>query len=400
MNPLVLKSLTAGTLAPGASDAALLAVLHQTPAPLKPTGQTLAQSKPFRLAAGTLAPGASDAALLAALHPTPAVCGRPRDAARAELARVEPFDRGFYAGPFGWVSGAAAEFVVAIRSALVHAPGALGQETLEAMTSAPEHYSGGGAALADGVAALAERRRSGLGASTSASHDNGLGFSSPHGNGTRAGGNGSGGGRAALPAAPPLSGAAYGNGAGVAGSGLNGAYLAPSASHRGPEAPSRVPHRVAAGGGVASLYRGSEAMSGAPDRDAAGGGAASLYRGSEALNRVPGTLGGVASLYAGVGLVRGSRVEGEWAELELKVSQFEALLRAPPALAAAPNLNALWARLLVEVRDSPGVRGGQLQGPAFLGSYAAFFGGRQCPNPACRASALIKQAHLKVMNSL
>ncbi|KAK9837268.1 hypothetical protein WJX81_002656 [Elliptochloris bilobata] len=69
--------------------------------------------------AGTLARDASDAALLAALHPTPAVCGRPRDAARAELAAREPFDRGFYAGPFGWVTGAAAEFVVAIRSALV-----------------------------------------------------------------------------------------------------------------------------------------------------------------------------------------------------------------------------------------------------------------------------------------
>ncbi len=35
-------------------------------------------------------------------------------------------------------------------------------------------------------------------------------------------------------------------------------------------------------------------------------------------------------------------------ELELKVRQFEMLLRAPPALAAAPNMNALWGRLLVE----------------------------------------------------
>ena len=270
----------------------------------------------------------SDAALLAALHPTPAVCGRPRDAARAELARVEPFDRGFYAGPFGWVSGAAAEFVVAIRSALVHAPGTLGQGTLEAATPAPGRHSHDGAALADGGSALAERRRSGLGASTIASHDNGSGFSRPSSNAFTAGGNGSGSGRAAPPAAPPLSGAAFANGVGVAGSGLNGASLAPAASHGGFEALSRD-----------------------PDRDVAASGAVPLHRGSEALNRVPETQCGVASLFAGVGLVRGSRVEGEWAELELKVSQFEALLRAPPALAAAPNLNALWARLLVEVRD-------------------------------------------------
>ena len=57
---------------------------------------------------GTLAPGAGDGALLAALHPTPAVCGRPRRAARDLIAAAEPFDRGLYAGPFGWVSGAGA----------------------------------------------------------------------------------------------------------------------------------------------------------------------------------------------------------------------------------------------------------------------------------------------------
>lgn len=57
----------------------------------------------------------------AALHPTPAVCGRPRPAALAALSAAEPFDRGFYSGPFGWLSGSAAEFAVAIRSALVHA---------------------------------------------------------------------------------------------------------------------------------------------------------------------------------------------------------------------------------------------------------------------------------------
>jgi len=38
---------------------------------------------------------------------------------QAWLAQHEDFDRGFYAGPFGWVSGVGAEFSVAIRSALV-----------------------------------------------------------------------------------------------------------------------------------------------------------------------------------------------------------------------------------------------------------------------------------------
>ena len=71
-----------------------------------------------RLAA-ELKPDSNDAHLLQALHPTPAVCGRPRAQALGYLTEKEGFDRGFYSGPFGWISGAGAEFVVAIRSALV-----------------------------------------------------------------------------------------------------------------------------------------------------------------------------------------------------------------------------------------------------------------------------------------
>ena len=37
-----------------------------------------------------------------------------------KIETAEPFDRGFYAGPFGWISGGASEFAVAIRSALMH----------------------------------------------------------------------------------------------------------------------------------------------------------------------------------------------------------------------------------------------------------------------------------------
>lgn len=53
---------------------------------------------------GTLKPDAPDAlTIAAALHPTPAVCGTPRAAAANLIARLEGFDRRFYAGLVGWV---------------------------------------------------------------------------------------------------------------------------------------------------------------------------------------------------------------------------------------------------------------------------------------------------------
>jgi menaquinone-specific isochorismate synthase len=52
------------------------------------------------------------------LHPTPAVGGCPRDAAMAAIAALEPFDRGRYAGPVGWVDAAGdGEWAVALRCA-------------------------------------------------------------------------------------------------------------------------------------------------------------------------------------------------------------------------------------------------------------------------------------------
>ena len=68
---------------------------------------------------GVLAPGISDADILAAMHPTPAVGGYPSDRAVKRIDELEPFDRGLYAGPVGWVGSDAAEFAVAIRSGLV-----------------------------------------------------------------------------------------------------------------------------------------------------------------------------------------------------------------------------------------------------------------------------------------
>ncbi len=61
----------------------------------------------------------ADAALLHALHPTPAVGGEPRPLALRWLEEHEPFDRGIYASPTGWVGANGAEFCVAIRSGLV-----------------------------------------------------------------------------------------------------------------------------------------------------------------------------------------------------------------------------------------------------------------------------------------
>ncbi len=68
---------------------------------------------------GTLRPGVSTASLLSALHPTPAVGGVPRREALDTIRATEAFDRGWYAGPVGWIGRDHAEFAVAIRSGLV-----------------------------------------------------------------------------------------------------------------------------------------------------------------------------------------------------------------------------------------------------------------------------------------
>ena len=56
--------------------------------------------------------------LVRALHPTPAVAGEPRDAALDVIAELEPFDRGSYAGPVGWVDASGdGEWAIALRCA-------------------------------------------------------------------------------------------------------------------------------------------------------------------------------------------------------------------------------------------------------------------------------------------
>ena len=57
--------------------------------------------------------------ILASLHPTPAVCGMPRNVALSILSESEVFDRGWYAGPVGWLgSDGKGIFVPALRSAV------------------------------------------------------------------------------------------------------------------------------------------------------------------------------------------------------------------------------------------------------------------------------------------
>jgi isochorismate synthase EntC len=59
-------------------------------------------------------------ALAELLHPTPAVGGEPRDTALALIAEHEGFDRGWYAGPVGWLGADGdGELMVALRCGLV-----------------------------------------------------------------------------------------------------------------------------------------------------------------------------------------------------------------------------------------------------------------------------------------
>ncbi|WP_336646349.1 isochorismate synthase [Microbacterium sp. USHLN186] len=68
--------------------------------------------------AGELTDGASSLDLAGAMHPTAAVAGSPTDAAIAAIRRLEPFDRGRYAGPVGWIDAVGdGEWAIALRCA-------------------------------------------------------------------------------------------------------------------------------------------------------------------------------------------------------------------------------------------------------------------------------------------
>ena len=107
--------------------------IRQSLAPLTETVETDADASAMTLARGRhlytgvrarldAEVGAVD--VLRGLHPTPAVGGTPTLDALDAIDRLEPFDRGLYAGPLGWVGRAddgteAADLAVGIRSGLV-----------------------------------------------------------------------------------------------------------------------------------------------------------------------------------------------------------------------------------------------------------------------------------------
>lgn len=67
---------------------------------------------------GTLVDGSSSLDLLSSLHPTAAVAGTPTAAALFVIEQLEPFDRGRYAGPVGWIGADGdGEWAIALRSA-------------------------------------------------------------------------------------------------------------------------------------------------------------------------------------------------------------------------------------------------------------------------------------------
>jgi menaquinone-specific isochorismate synthase len=73
---------------------------------------------------GTLSDGSTSLDLIAALHPTAAVAGTPTREALALILELEPFDRGRYAGPVGWVGADGdGEWAIALRSAQVEPNG-------------------------------------------------------------------------------------------------------------------------------------------------------------------------------------------------------------------------------------------------------------------------------------
>jgi menaquinone-specific isochorismate synthase len=66
----------------------------------------------------TLPPGVSSLDVVSAVHPSAAVAGSPTETALSLIAQSEPFDRGRYAGPVGWMDASGdGEWSIALRCA-------------------------------------------------------------------------------------------------------------------------------------------------------------------------------------------------------------------------------------------------------------------------------------------
>lgn len=69
---------------------------------------------------GKLKPGVTLLDVITELHPTAAVAGTPRMAAQKLIADLEPYDRGGYAGPVGWISSdGSGELAIALRGGVI-----------------------------------------------------------------------------------------------------------------------------------------------------------------------------------------------------------------------------------------------------------------------------------------
>ena len=98
--------------------------------------------------------------LVASLHPTAAVAGTPTDAAIELIRRLEPFDRGRYAGPVGWVdANGDGEWAIALRCAQIGASlGAVPPRTPRHASRCVAHAGAGIVAGSDPETELLETR--------------------------------------------------------------------------------------------------------------------------------------------------------------------------------------------------------------------------------------------------
>lgn len=95
---------------------ALCKTISWTPDHIRPLSALLHLSRIYR---GTLLTATRDRDLIKRLHPTPAISGFPQRESSELLTKIEPFYRGWYASPIGYVSSEKTELHIAIRSALV-----------------------------------------------------------------------------------------------------------------------------------------------------------------------------------------------------------------------------------------------------------------------------------------
>ena len=108
---------------------------------------------------GELSEEASGLDLVAVLHPTAAVAGTPTNVALDVIRRLEPFDRGRYAGPVGWIDGDGdGEWAIALRCAqFAPQPVAGGSSALEPL-ALTAHAGAGIVAGSDPESELIETR--------------------------------------------------------------------------------------------------------------------------------------------------------------------------------------------------------------------------------------------------